>query len=763
MYAGVLSDPKTLVVNFIGSGMHQGFELGSKVIAYPIGAAKAVGAKLFGFEGPKDRVKLGQLAARSVGTVHGLVKGFVSLGRGFLKGDMLDDLKQGDYEIDRLARTSGFAPLSIVRREDTKGRSRLNPARYLGLTEQTKEAFGDVADKFSRAREFFYDSKKRAKAGDALGAEQSLVTAGANVGRGIIKGIDIGFGALVSVPMRGLIGGDAMMKQIAKTAHLYEEAYVQASKKFNPDGKLINFQTAKQVKEIREFMNDYITNPNAEAYDRALNKAAIDTFTNTNIFADKIQDLIGRPGSLVHFATRPYIPFVQTVTNLYDRALFYSPFAPFMKRFREDVVKMDSDADTAVARLLLGSGLLSFGYMGANKMLEDFDGEFKDREARISGSGVTVDYAFLNTRKAAGWHEYAMYLTNPDTGERKAYTYNRLDPFAMQIAIGADIHDIVTMIQHAKNEREYYDNVDVLSAAVSGMTLSLFKNVIERNPLLQGMEAFGSAFLDTQRGLEGTDTDVGQRALRAVSEPILSIFTNAVGRRIDKTGFLGWDQIEDENYTGYLRDTYNLMDQVKYMAHTHAAVFGFGEWSKEKLNIDEIPYRFNIMSGEFVIDEVAQSDSFWRQVTAITQEHTIRDDKIAQELASLNFSKRRIKPEIALDGMRIPLSQNGDYLFYQKTLSDTFREKVFFAMRTPTYRNAKRRGDVLFLRETIDKQWAEALKTSKEIMGHIIINRHNSGVPAEADAYLKAKDREFYDLMRQQQNLRRDPTGGFDN
>ena len=53
-----------------------------------------------------------------------------------------------------------------------------------------------------------------------------------------------------------------------------------------------------------------------------------------------------------------------------------------------------------------------------------------------------------------------------------------------------------------------------------------------------------------------------------------------------KTGFLGWDQIEDENYTGYLRDTYNLMDQVKYMAHTHAAVFGFGEWSKEKLNID---------------------------------------------------------------------------------------------------------------------------------------------------------------------------------
>ena len=751
MYAGVLSDPATALVNFVGSGLHQAAELGTRVIAYPIGAAKATAGavKLFGYEGPKDRVKLGQIFARGAGGVHGFTVGLMNFGRAFLKGDMLSSLKEGDYEIERLARTSGFTPLSIE-----TGTKAGKP--FIGLSDQTKEAFGDMANDVSKAAGHFYDAAK----------DRNIVTGirgVGDVGRFLIKGIDMGLGALISVPMRTLIGGDAMMKQIAKTSHLYEEAYVQASKKFNPEGKLVNLNTTKQTKDIYEFMKEYISNPNAEAYDRSLHKAAIDTFTNTNILADKIQDVIGKPGSLVHFATRPYIPFVQTVTNLYDRALLYSPLAPFKKEFREDVFKTRGEVgDLAISRMAAGTGLFSMGYLGASGMLQQYSSVAKERDIRITGSGITVNYPFINTRKAAGWHEYSIELTNPETGVRKAFTYNRLDPFAMQVAIGADLFDIITMIQHSKDEMTYYDNLDVLQAAMSATGLSMYKNVIERNPLLQGMEAIGSAFLGTQRGLEGDTTSPGDAALRSLAKPVISIFTNALGRRIDKQGFLGWEQVEEENYTGYLRDTYNLLDNLKYAAHTHASVAGFGKWSREKLNIDKIPFRFNMASGEMILDEIAQNDNFWRQIASITKEHTIEDNEVASLLASLNWSKRRISPDVTLpDGPTIELKGNDDYLWYQKSLSDTFRERVAFYMRTPTYRKYKEQGDNLSIREEIDKIWTRSLKTAKEQVVHKVIFKHNRGVPYEFDQWLQGNDKELYELMRKQRDTSKGPKGGF--
>jgi hypothetical protein len=770
LYAGVLSDPATALVNFIGSGLHQSAELGSRVIAYPIGLARETSSKLFGYETKQGRVKLGQLMARGVGTMHGIVQGFVSFPRAFLKGDMLDSLKEGDYEIDRLARTSGFAPLSIetgMKTPTVMGKELDFKVPYAKLGEQTKQAFGEMGNRLSTSVDYLFDAFKQGARGNVDEAVKSGLSAIGNLGRFSIKGLDIGLGTVVSVPMRTLIGGDSMMKQIAKTAHLYEEGYVAAANKFNPEGKMINWEnlSPSKLKEYYDYMKEYVTNPNAEAYDRSLAAAAIDTFTNTNVLADRIQDVIGKPGQLVHFLTRPYIPFVQTVTNLYDRALLYSPLAPAMKEFREDLFKKGgSEADLAVSRMAVGTGLFSLGYQGASGFIQEYIPEAKERDFRITGTGVTVDYPFLNTRKAAGWHEYSMYLTNPETGVRKAYTYNRLDPFAMQIALGADLYDIVSMIQHSKNETMYYDNVDVLSSAVSAVGLSMYKNVIERNPLLQGMEAFGSAFLDTQRGLEGQDLGVGARAGKAVMSPVLSIFTNALGRRIDKSGYLGWDQIENEHYTGYLRDTYNLVDNAKYAAHTNLTVFGFGEWSKEKLKIDEIPYRFNIVSGEMVLDEVVQSDNMWRQIASITKEHTIKDDGVAQELASLNWSKRRIKPAITFDGTTIPLEGNGDYLRYQKLLSDTFRERIHFLINfSKEYRLLNVQGDSLGKRALVDKMWSESLRASSEIYGHQLLQRHKQGVPYELDQWRKGKDEEIYNLTRENVNVTRNKRGGFGN
>ena len=167
-------------------------------------------------------------------------------------------------------------------------------------------------------------------------------------------------------------------------------------------------------------------------------------------------------------------------------------------------------------------------------------------------------------------------------------------------------------------------------------------------------------------------------------------------------------------------------------------------------------------SGEMILDEIAQNDNFWRQIASITKEHTIEDNEVASLLASLNWSKRRISPDVTLpDGPTIELKGNDDYLWYQKSLSDTFRERVAFYMRTPTYRKYKEQGDNLSIREEIDKIWTRSLKTAKEQVVHKVIYKHNRGVPYEFDQWLQGNDKELYELMRKQRDTSKGPKGGF--
>lgn len=711
MYNSILSDSTTAQVNFYGSGALQLAETYLvRPIAYGLGAAKtAVGkTKFLGYEGPDNRLKAGQVASRAVGGLHGLVVGAAQFGRAFLRGDMLPELKAGGEEIDRLAKSQGFTPFSIET-GFVDGKPKIMPAQ------QTKEAFGRIAESAITAKDYAvkaYNAVKKGEVGEAISSGLGAIGNTARVG---LRGLNIGFGAVISIPMRTLIGGDAMMKQIAKTAHLYEEAYVSASKKYNPEGKIINVSAVKETAKIAKHVNEYVANPSAAANQRALDVAAIDTFTNTNVLADKIQDVIGKPGDFSHFITRPFIPFVQTVTNLYDRALLYSPFAPMKKEFREDLMLGGEKADIAVARMAVGTGLVTMGYQGTSGFLQEYSALAKERDITLTGTGISVNYPFLQTRKAGGWHATSMELINPRTGKREAREYSRLDPFAFQIAMGADIHDIISMIQYNKETLPYYDNIDVLMAGVSAMSISTYKNILERNPLLQGVEAIGSAFLGTQRGLEGDVPSPGQRAVKAFGDPVISIFTNALGRRIDREGFLGWDQIEQENHTGYLRDTHLFMDKLKYAAHTHAAVFGFGKWSREALDIDDIPYKFNVISGKFQVNENARikDKTFWDAITAVSKVHVIEDDKVANELVALNFSKRRINPFITLEGQNMTL-KNGPFLHYQKHLSGAFREKFSFYMNSPTYRQMTINNDITGKKEFAQKAWEEALKTAKE-------------------------------------------------
>jgi len=719
MYNSILSDASTAKVNFYGSGALQFAETYlTKPIAYGIGVAKAaVGkTKFLGYEGPRTRVKAGQVVARGIGGLHGLVVGAVQFGRAFVRGDMLPELKAGGEEIDRLAKSQGFTPFSIET-GFMDGKPKIMPAT------QTKEAFGRIAESASTAKNYAieaYNSIKKGKIGQGL--SYGLTSVG-NIARVGLQSVNIGFGTVISIPMRTLLGGDAMMKQTAKTAHLYEEAYVEASKKFNPKGKIINTESVKNTKKITKFVNDYVANPSAEANERSLNKAAIDTFTNTNILADKIQDIVGKPGDALHFITRPFIPFVQTVTNLYDRAFLYSPLAPMKKEFREDLVVGGDVADTAVARMAVGTGLVTMGYQGASGFLQTYSSVAKERDVRIRGTGLTVDYPFLNTRKAGGWHALTIELDNPKTGQREAREYSRLDPFAFQIAIGADINDMINMIQYNKETLPYYDNIDIFSAAISALGISTYKNILERNPLLQGIEAMGSAFLGTQRGFEGDAARPGEAALRAFADPVLGIFTNALGRRIDREGFLGWDQIQDENHTGYLRDTHLLMDKAKYAMHTHAVVAGFGEWSRKALNIDDIPFKFNIITGDYEVNQnsLNKNKTFWESMIEVSKKHVIKDDKVAKELVALGFSKKRINPTIINPDTGIPIKLNqGAYQSYQFDVTGKFREGFSFYMNSPRYKEMRITNDVQGQKDMAQKAWREALEFGKNQYFHFV-------------------------------------------
>jgi len=209
------------------------------------------------------------------------------------------------------------------------------------------------------------------------------------------------------MPLRLLQSEDAFFKNLNDGMERYSVAYRMAAQELKGQG------LAAVHKRVREL----IANPPQELTEAGHDAALFHTFNNN---AGKLTQAVNNlRHSLPHGTGNLIVPFLKTPANLITYAVKHSPAAPIFKEVRADLKAGGAKQEEALARMGIGSLMVSFGAIG-------------QMGGWISGGGPEDP----EKRKAwlgAGNQPYSIKV-NGDW-----YSYQRLEPFATIIGISADI------------------------------------------------------------------------------------------------------------------------------------------------------------------------------------------------------------------------------------------------------------------------------------------------------------------------------------
>lgn len=209
------------------------------------------------------------------------------------------------------------------------------------------------------------------------------------------------------VPLRLLQSADAFFKYLNDGMERYSVAYRMASQELTGQGPAA---VHKRVQEL-------IANPPQELIEAGQDAALFHTFNNQ---AGKLTQAVNNlRHSLPHGTGNLVIPFLKTPANLITYAVKHSPAAPIFKEVRADLKAGGAKQEEALARMGIGSLLISLGAVGA-------------MNGTLSGGGPE-DQKERQAWLAAGNQPYSMKING------KWYAYNRIEPLASLVGISADI------------------------------------------------------------------------------------------------------------------------------------------------------------------------------------------------------------------------------------------------------------------------------------------------------------------------------------
>ena len=121
-------------------------------------------------------------------------------------------------------------------------------------------------------------------------------------------------------------------------------------------------------------------------------------------------------------ALKLILPFVRTPTNILKFAAERSPLAPLMKTWRNDLRAGGAEADLAIARAMVGTGVAASIFQLA-------------QDGKITGGGP-ADREAKRLLQRTGWQPYSFKIGD------KYVSYQRLDPYSTTIGTAADIVDL---------------------------------------------------------------------------------------------------------------------------------------------------------------------------------------------------------------------------------------------------------------------------------------------------------------------------------
>lgn len=209
------------------------------------------------------------------------------------------------------------------------------------------------------------------------------------------------------VPLRLLQSEDAFFKNLNDGMERYSVAYRMAAQELQGQGP------AAVHKRVRELIAD----PPAELVEAGHDAALFHTFNNQ---AGKLTQAVNNlRHSLPHGTGNLVVPFLKTPANLITYAVKHSPAAPVFKEVRADLKAGGAKQEEALARMGIGSLLISLGAISA-------------MNGSLTGGGPE-DPDARKAWLAAGNQPYSMKVNG------KWYAYNRIEPLASLVGIAADV------------------------------------------------------------------------------------------------------------------------------------------------------------------------------------------------------------------------------------------------------------------------------------------------------------------------------------
>jgi hypothetical protein len=269
--------------------------------------------------------------------------------------------------------------------------------------------------------------RRRAIAGEQFGISTET---------GLGRAIDY-IGNTTRVPGLLLGAGDEFFKTIGYRMELHAHALRQATSE------------GLEGPEIARRMGEIVSNPPENIRIAAADAALYNTFTQKpGGFAQKLMQLrnVGdfNPLFLV-------LPFLRTPMNILRYSFERTPLAPLVGQWRADILAGGARADIALARIAVGSTIMSVTFSLA------YDGV-------ITGSGPK-DPAKRAALQRQGWQPNSVWFNGA------WHSYNRADPYGMIMGFAADMAEL------GKTRDLSPEDMDELSELAASVTLAIANQV----------------------------------------------------------------------------------------------------------------------------------------------------------------------------------------------------------------------------------------------------------------------------------------------
>lgn len=209
------------------------------------------------------------------------------------------------------------------------------------------------------------------------------------------------------VPLKMLQSEDQFFKYLNDGMARYAGAYRMAASEVKGQGPLA---VNKRVREI-------LADPPKELLEAGEDAALFATFNNR---AGEITQAVNRLRHALPYGTgNLVVPFLKTPANLITYAVKHSPAAPVFKQVRQDLRAGGHVQEEALARMGIGSLLMSFGALGL-------------MNGNLTGGGPE-DPEARKAWLAAGNQPYSLKING------QWVQYSRIEPMATLVGIAADI------------------------------------------------------------------------------------------------------------------------------------------------------------------------------------------------------------------------------------------------------------------------------------------------------------------------------------